>query len=136
MFLLTSPMLALTATVLTVLKATTQDQCVLCGCCYLLMVIKIRKYAFILELNGRKIPSLAHLKVQLHNFHPLLPPACCIFAITRLGNSSTRSRSTPYLAKFDLLSCPAGVWQVFTNCLGSVPFAGIHLCSLKNKVTY
>ena len=105
-FRLTRQMLALTATVLTVLKATTQDQCVLCVCCYLLMVIMMRKYAFNLEL------------------------ACCPFAITRLGNSSTRSRSTPYLAKFDLLSCPAGVWQVFTNCLGSVPFAGIHLCSL------
>ena len=111
-FRLTRQMLALTATVLTVLKATTQDQCVLCVCCYLLMVIMMRKYAFNLEL------------------------ACCPFAITRLGNSSTRSRSTPYLAKFDLLSCPAGVWRVFTNCLGSVPFPGIHLCRLKNKVTY
>ena len=55
------------------------------------------------------------------------PHACCPFAITRLGNSSTRSRSPPYLAKFDLLSCPAGVWQVFTNCLGSVPFAYVQL---------
>ena len=70
-FRLTSQMLALTATVLTVLKATTQDQYVLCVCCYLLMVIMMRKYAFNLELIGRKIPSLAHLKsLRLHNFHP------------------------------------------------------------------
>ena len=73
-FLLTRQMLALTATVLTVLKATTQDQCVLCVCCYLLMVIMMRKYAFNLELIERKIPSLVHLKydtsLQLHNFHP------------------------------------------------------------------
>ena len=75
MFRLTRQMRALTATVLTVLKATTQDQCVLCVCCYWLMVIMMRKYAFNLELIERKIPSLVHLKydtsLQLHNFHPL-----------------------------------------------------------------
>ena len=42
-FRLTRQMLALTATVLTVLKATTQDQCVLCGCCYLLMLFSWNK---------------------------------------------------------------------------------------------
>ena len=76
-FLLTRQMLALTATVLTVLKATTQDQCVLCVCCYLLMVIMMRKYAVTLELFGRKTPSYAHLIIAIAYFSP--PHACCPF---------------------------------------------------------
>ena len=60
----------LTATVLTVLKATTQDQCVLCVCCYLLRVIMMRKYAFNLELFGRKTPSYAHLIIAIAYFSP------------------------------------------------------------------
>ena len=125
-FLLTSQMLALTATVLTVLKATTQDQCVLCVCYYLLMVIMMRKYAFNLETWNSLGGNSPHWPTSNHcDCIIFTPHACCPFAIIRLGNSSTRSRSTPYLAKFDLLSCPAGVWQVFTNCLGSVPFASV-----------
>ena len=69
-FLLTRQMLALTATVLTVLKATTQDQRVLCVCCYLLMVIMMRKYAVTLELFGRKTPSYAHLIIAIAYFSP------------------------------------------------------------------
>ena len=66
MFLLTKQMRALTATVLTVLKATTQDQCVLCVCCYLLMVIMMRKYAFNLEFIWEEnslltLPQIGHI---------------------------------------------------------------------------